>query len=85
MFFAMRGSMENIADVDSPFSPVHINGSNEGYHCTSIHMNNISLKTNIPSLCFFGYTIHKQRCERISDIWIQDLMEKKRRGYKCEQ
>jgi len=37
------------------------------------------------SVCFHGCTIHKERSERISMVWIQDFAGKRRRGYTCEQ
>jgi len=34
---------------------------------------------------FYGCTVHKERSEKISFVWIQSFAGKRRRGYNCEQ
>jgi len=51
---------------------------------------NISLffflsKRELGSICFHRCTVHKERNERISLVWIQGFARRRRRGYTCEQ
>jgi len=47
-------------------------------------MRKMNYERHLSFVCFYGCTVHKERSERISIVWIQGFVRKRRKGYTCE-